>query len=274
MSVRALAWAFEQQIDATAKLVLLALADHSSEDGDCWVGMRTLQAKTSLKERAIQTACRRLEAGGLIRKSPRFHAGRQTTNLWEVVFRSAAKPTHPPALDAPTPPHQMHPPPAPDAPPGAHQMHPKNRQEEPSELTEQQNPHSPQGGAAQVVEIWNARVEGTNLPKARATPKRSRVILARLKEPGWLDDFREALASIRSSEWHRGGNDRGWIATIDYLLQAGKATELAEKARTKPVTRRQGPAGPGFRATADQALAAQLQGRTRHAAGAADQAHW
>lgn len=148
MSVRALAWAFEQPVDATAKLVLLALADHASEDGDCWVGMRTLEAKTSLKERAIQLACRRLEASGLIHRSARFQGERQTTNLWAVRFREPA--TTPPALHAPSPglpPASRALPPAPDAPPGAHQMHPKNHPEEPSrEPTLPPTP--PKGGAA------------------------------------------------------------------------------------------------------------------------------
>lgn len=85
------------------------------------------------------------------------------------------------------------------------------------------------GSAEIVVQAWNASVEGTNLPKARETTPRRRTIATRLKEKGWIEDFRIAAAFVASSPFHCGDNDRKWTATIDYLLQAGKATELAEK---------------------------------------------
>ena len=85
------------------------------------------------------------------------------------------------------------------------------------------------GSAEIVVQAWNSSVEGTNLPKARETTPRRRTIATRLKEKGWIEDFRIAAAFVASSPFHCGDNDRKWTATIDYLLQAGKATELAEK---------------------------------------------
>lgn len=104
---------------------------------------------------------------------------------------------------------------------------------------EQPTPQAPQGGPALVVDAWNAKVAGTNLPKARVTTPRSRVIATRLKERGWLDDFHAAVDAIIRSDFHRGDNDRGWIADIDYLLQAGKSTQLAEKARAAPLPTKQ-----------------------------------
>lgn len=118
-----------------------------------------------------------------------------------------------------------------------------------------------------MVEIWNQGIEGTKLPKARLTPKRRRVIAGRLKEDGWLDDFRTAVPGLTKSKFHLGQNERGWLADIDYLLQAGKATQLAEKIRSGS-TGAPGPAGaPVFRSAADQALADQLARRGTHGSG-------
>lgn len=101
------------------------------------------------------------------------------------------------------------------------------------ETNNEQHPPTPRGGGpSEVVALWNQAVEGTNLPKARVTSPRSKAIATRLRERGWLDDFRQALAFLVGSEWHRGANDRGWIADLDYLLRPGKATQLAEKARS------------------------------------------
>ena len=87
--------------------------------------------------------------------------------------------------------------------------------------------------SADVVAIWNEATQG-KLPQAKSTPKRQTVIQTRLKEPGWLPDFRAACAFLAATAWYAGANDRGWVATLDYALQAGKATELAEKATQTP----------------------------------------
>ena len=87
--------------------------------------------------------------------------------------------------------------------------------------------------SADVVAIWNEATQG-KLPQAKSTPKRQTVIQTRLKEPGWLPDFRAACAFLAVTAWYAGANDRGWVATLDYALQAGKATELAEKATQTP----------------------------------------
>jgi hypothetical protein len=110
----------------------------------------------------------------------------------------------------------------------------------------------------QVVGIWNETTAGTNLPKARITPTRAKTIQTRLKDPAWFEDFCGGCRFLASSAFHKGENDRGWIADIDFALQAGKATQLAEKAsssaRGAPMTR-----GPAHRAAADQALIDQLK---------------
>lgn len=92
------------------------------------------------------------------------------------------------------------------------------------------------GGVARVVETWN-RITGGKLPRvAKVTSKRERVIKARLKEQGWLEDFETACAYVSESDFYLGKNDRGWTATIDFLLRPNKAAELAEKSSVPAVT--------------------------------------
>jgi hypothetical protein len=124
--------------------------------------------------------------------------------------------------------------------------------------------------SADVVSIWNSLTQG-KLPQAKSTPKRQTVIQTRLKEPGWLPDFRAACAFLAETPWYSGVNDRCWVATLDYALQAGKATELAEKA-TQPA-RQGGNSGNGkqhHRSGTDQRYIEQLRARDARAEAARD----
>jgi len=89
-------------IPATEKMVLLSLADHADDEGNCYPSIARLVERTGLKERAVQNAISRLKEGGFL--TVEMNAGRRGTNLYIV---------HPtPAPNAP--PHEMHP--ARDAP--------------------------------------------------------------------------------------------------------------------------------------------------------------
>ncbi len=108
--------------------------------------------------------------------------------------------------------------------------------DEPLPVTsEAEKPATVTSKAEQVIGIWNETAKGTNLPTCRLTSKREKIIRVRLKEKGWLEDFRAACMFLRSSGFHRGQNDSGWKASVDFVLQAGKATELAEKSRAAKV---------------------------------------
>lgn len=80
------------------------------------------------------------------------------------------------------------------------------------------------------MDLWNEMAKGKPFPQARLTAERQRTIATRIKESGWLDDFRAALVFVASDPFSRGENDRGWIVSIDYLLRPGKAVAAAEKA--------------------------------------------
>jgi len=67
MSIAALRWAFPLKMrDPSAKAVLVALADHADADGTCWPSIRRLTQFTSLGERTVQRALKRLADEGRI----------------------------------------------------------------------------------------------------------------------------------------------------------------------------------------------------------------
>lgn len=66
MSLRASTWAWTVQTSPTAKLVLVALADHADEAGLCWPSIARLRTFTCLSERAIRDALRDLETSELM----------------------------------------------------------------------------------------------------------------------------------------------------------------------------------------------------------------
>ena len=60
--------AFAAPVNATQKLVLLALCDCANDQGECYPSVQKLLEKTSLKERAVQSAMAALEAAGYMRR--------------------------------------------------------------------------------------------------------------------------------------------------------------------------------------------------------------
>jgi hypothetical protein len=71
MSLRALAWAWEcPDLDASSKLVLLALADHANDDGLSWPSLDRLVERTGRDRRTVQRSILKLERRELVRREP------------------------------------------------------------------------------------------------------------------------------------------------------------------------------------------------------------
>lgn len=81
MSVRASNWAWRVARQPTQKIVLLALADASDDDGYGWPSLKALAMKCQVSPRTIQRTIKEFEDCGLLEVSTRFTAnGRQTSN--------------------------------------------------------------------------------------------------------------------------------------------------------------------------------------------------
>jgi DNA-binding transcriptional ArsR family regulator len=85
MSVRAMAWAWRQQLSGPEKLVLMALADHADEDGICWPGNAHIARKCNLSQRSVQRHVKNLIDNGYMTAHRRFrNTGGQTSNRYAL----------------------------------------------------------------------------------------------------------------------------------------------------------------------------------------------
>lgn len=84
MSVRIMSQVFESDtLEATPRLIMLALADHADDAGRCYPSIPRLCQRTGLKERAVQTNIRKLEAAGYLRIIP--GQGPKGCNVYFVI---------------------------------------------------------------------------------------------------------------------------------------------------------------------------------------------
>lgn len=82
MAVEYIAWALKQKVgNATAKGVLVVLANYADEDGFTFVSQKVMAAATELNIRSIQRALKTLSDNGFITKEPRYRVdGSRTTD--------------------------------------------------------------------------------------------------------------------------------------------------------------------------------------------------
>ncbi|WP_207553496.1 hypothetical protein, partial [Teichococcus deserti] len=81
-----------------------------------------------------------------------------------------------------------------------------------------------------VVDAWNDSVQGT-MPKAHGLAKKGRpelIAKALAKSHGDVGALRDLFRACAASPHHRGENDRGWVATLDWLLNPKTRDEKAE----------------------------------------------
>lgn len=78
-----------------------------------------------------------------------------------------------------------------------------------------------------LMGLWNT-LTVPPLPKCRElTDKRAKHARARLHD-AILDEWAEVIERINASDFCRGTNDRGWIATFDWLLQPDVRVKVLE----------------------------------------------
>lgn len=91
MSIKAMSWAWEQTTTSSgAKLVLLALADHANDDGECWPGMKRIAEKCGMSARQVSSHVTGLEEAGLISTSRRCRNDHKySTYLYQLNLASS-----------------------------------------------------------------------------------------------------------------------------------------------------------------------------------------
>jgi len=67
LSIRMIDWAYAQQLDPSAKFVLVTIANFANERGRCWPSVKTLTTMTGLGRSTVHRALTRLKNRGLIK---------------------------------------------------------------------------------------------------------------------------------------------------------------------------------------------------------------
>ena len=101
MSVTAMAWAWKQDVSPTDKLVLLALADHSDDDGQCWPGTAGISKKCHISQRTVFNSLARLESFNMVQRQHRKNGqGGLTSNLYRLTLPPLNNIQYPPEPDS------------------------------------------------------------------------------------------------------------------------------------------------------------------------------
>ena len=92
MSIAALNWAWSQECpNASAKLVLLALADKANDDGECWPGLDHIAAMAGISTRQVSSHLGSLvDAGLIVVKRNRSSLGRLGKNVYHLKCTSGS----------------------------------------------------------------------------------------------------------------------------------------------------------------------------------------
>lgn len=93
MSIKALNWAWEQRLEPSTKLVLLALADIADDAGRCWPSVATLAKKVHASERNVRRILQKLRSDNgqqaLLRAEERRREdGSQSSNIYVLQLQT------------------------------------------------------------------------------------------------------------------------------------------------------------------------------------------
>lgn len=207
---------WEVDLQASQKIVLLALADCANDEGNAWPSVATLARKSSKSERTVQMMLAELEAAGHI---TRRQVSGKGCNYDVHPRKNCAPAEFAPAQISPEPPQELHPTPAESAP------NPSKNHQEPSKDT---STDADRLTSDEVFEGWNNLAGRCGLQAvAKRTDARTRSI-RRMAKAYPVDDWVSVFAKIEQSPFLKGTNDRGWRCDIDFLLNEKNFVKILE----------------------------------------------
>lgn len=85
MSIKIMSKVWELDLKSTDKFVLIALADHANDDGECYPSYTTIMAKTGLSDQGLRNIINRLIKLGRLSRETRTRDNNSTTsNLYKI----------------------------------------------------------------------------------------------------------------------------------------------------------------------------------------------
>lgn len=206
MSARATAWAWEQDVRGTQKLVLLCLADWADGEHQTWYSTGHLTARVGVGRSAVFDALSALEDAALLRREARLREnGSQSSNLYTLLVESGEPDT--PVRD---PDGRAVRNPDPQNLPGS----------EPSKTGRSDDLPS---------EVWATYVGVMKPRRAELDPEARKVIVAALKV-ATVDECKLAILRCSQSAFHMGKNDRGRkYNSISQILKGKRGTRTTRE---------------------------------------------
>lgn len=100
------------------------------------------------------------------------------------------------------------------------------------EVNTPQKKKKPKPDFGPIVDLWRERCVPRGLPDVLSVQRNRKSRLeACASDENWMEMLPEAIDALLANPWNLGDNSRKWKASIDYILQDGKAIELIEKFR-------------------------------------------
>lgn len=261
MSVKAVEWAFRQEVSTTAKLVLLMLCDCINvNDEFAFPRQERIASTTRMSTRQVRRHIDTLVAANLIRVTPgagKGHGKGREPDKYRFACDHITGEDRPfarltgghgcPIVSPLTGGHEL--PPVPLT--GGHERHLQadmgvrfhiDEPEEEPELSlrerEANPPLKPSGkpmapasklDGKRAIELYNeaAARRGWCLAKGAPSAQRKAMVAARLREHG-MEGWIEQIALAERMPFLRGDNDRGWRMGIDYFARPSGWAKIAE----------------------------------------------
>lgn len=170
---------------------LLKIAD---EDGIATISLRNLSKETKLSLRSVRTALRHLEEKQYVTQQPTQQATQ--INLCGIADKGRAA-----------------------------------TQQKTQRPTRQATQISavPQDGYDRFLEYFNRKVEHTPIKSIRTlSDARKKALRSIFKEFGGKEVVEEALDKVVRSQWCCGNNDKGWLASFDWIFKKANFIKILE----------------------------------------------
>jgi hypothetical protein len=243
----------KEELGAYEKLVYAILCGHADRDRNARLYVGTIADEASCSDRQVRRALASLEACNLLARKAQVSPDGQSCNVYEVYGAenyTRVTDSHPPMTDS-------HPPLTVSHPPHDCQSGPNNVFEQPLVNKDLKPPLTPQGGGCDgepfeleagraardgkrdgsesrrneaICGLYNEILPG--LPKAeKVTESRRRAFRARIRDDPArkdLDWWRRYFLRVRECPFLLGANDKGWLASLDWVIRDGPMQKILE----------------------------------------------
>jgi hypothetical protein len=235
MSIKLITKAWETNFKGNDLLVLLSLADNSSDEGYCFPSWNSIMKKTKVSKATLSYILKSFEHFGILERNLRKREdGSNTSNQYNIniidvniseynQYRKSLnvkKDNHSSETELPTTVQKL------NYPSSECELAPSSECElailtvnnKPS--IEPSDKEKDKKEIPTILELWNNLAAELNLNKiSKITSKRKAKLSTRLSEDkNFLDDFKTVIENIKLSGFLQGKNNRNWKVDFDWLI--------------------------------------------------------